>query len=95
MTEGNERFQATEHGTVEDVGWTAAQSMLHAQATGYRAMEDYMLLLYHDRMEHIGESEVHHLLADAIDAHREIIEDLECAREALGDDTTYPTDTTR
>ena len=75
--------QATDFTDVQDVGWTAAQALLQAQSTGYRAMEDYMLLLYHDRIHHLEEIEIKHLLGDAIETHKEIIEDLECARDAL------------
>ncbi|MFW6384656.1 MAG: hypothetical protein ACOCY7_00800 [Halodesulfurarchaeum sp.] len=68
---------------IQTVGWTAAQALLRAQSEGYRAMEDYLLLTYYDRMDQLEEPEIQHVLTDAIDAHREIIEELECALDAL------------
>ena len=82
-TEGNQTSQVTDFDDVKDVGWVVAQSLLRAQSSGYRAMEDYLLLMYHDRMHRLEKPELQTLLGDAIDTHREIIEDLEYAREGL------------
>lgn len=82
-TEGNSPSQVSDFDDAKDVGWIVAQSLLRAQSSGYRAMEDYLLLMYHDRMHRLENPELQTLLDDAIATHEEIIEDLECAQEGL------------
>lgn len=82
-SEGNRPCQDAELDDLEQVGWTAARAMLNAQQTGNRALEDYLLLMSLDGDGSLDSAEVDAILADAIAAHREILEDLECAREAI------------
>lgn len=90
--EGERPCAKTEYEDVQTVGWTAAQALLRAQSQGYRAMEDYLLLAYNDRMHQLEEPEIQHVLSDAIETHREIIEELECARDALDNLQEKPVD---
>lgn len=81
--EGSRPCQADELEDPEQFGWTAARALLNAQVTGNRALEDYLLMMSLDRNGSIDRHDVDAILADAIAAHNEIIEDLECARDAL------------
>ena len=83
MTEEGRRPCQGRKADVEHVGWTAAEALLQAQTTGYRAMEDYLLMMHYHDTESLEAREVDVLIDDAIEAHTEIIEDLECARDAL------------
>lgn len=82
-SEGSRPCKDAELDDIEQVGWTAARAMLNAQQTENRALEDYLLLLSLDGDGSLDPAEVDAILADAIAAHREILEDLECAREAV------------
>lgn len=81
--EGSRPFQATELEDVEQLGWTAASALLNAQETGNRALENFLLLMNVRRSGILDAGDVEVLLEDAIQAHAEIIEDLELAREAI------------
>lgn len=92
--EGSRPFQATELEDVEQVGWTAASALLNAQETGNRALENFLLLMNFRRSGILDAADVEILLEDAIQAHAQIIEDLELARDALDeleDGTADPT----
>ncbi|MFB6266310.1 MAG: hypothetical protein ABEI31_01520 [Halodesulfurarchaeum sp.] len=80
--EGNRPCQTDEFDDPAEVGWTAAESLLQAQAKGNRAMEEY-LLLTHYQQRNIDPRSLQVLLDDVITTHEEILEDLECAREAV------------
>jgi hypothetical protein len=81
--DGNRPCTADELDDPEQVAWTAARALLNAQETGNRALEDYLLMLSLDRNGTLGPRDLDSLLGDAIAAHTEIVEDLECARELL------------
>ncbi len=90
--EGSRPCQADELADPEQLGWTAARALLHAQVTGNRALEDYLLMMSLDRKGSIDRRDLDAILGDAIAAHNEIIEDLECARDAL-DELSHVVDT--
>jgi hypothetical protein len=80
---GSRPCQADEFDDVEHVGWTAANALLNAQQTGTRALEDYLLMMNYHRTDALETADLDALIADAIEAHYQIIEDLECARDAV------------
>lgn len=81
--EGSVPGQGRSVDNVEHLAWTAATALLQAQETGNRALQDYLLLLHYNRSESLETRDVDTLIDEAIVAHQEIIEDLECAREAI------------
>lgn len=81
--EGRRPFRADGDGDVEHLAWTVAEALLQAQTTGYRAMEDYLLMMHYHDSEMLEERDLDVLIEDAIEAHREILEDLETARQSM------------
>lgn len=92
-SDGNRPCEADEFEDVQQVGWTAANALLNAQETGNRALEDYLLMMHYHRVGSLDTGDIDTLLQDAIEAHTEVIEDLECAREALDLLGRQPADT--
>lgn len=81
--EGSRPCQGDGDADIDHLAWTVAESLLQAQTTGYRAMEDYLLMMHYHDSSTLGERDLGMLIDDAIEAHAEIIEDLECARESM------------
>lgn len=92
-TDGNGPTKAADFEDVQHAGWTAANALLNAQETGNRALEDYLLMMNYHRIGSLETEDIETLIADAIDAHAEIIEDLELARDALDTLADAPAET--
>lgn len=92
-SDSNRPFAADEFEDVQQVGWTAANALLNAQETGNRALGDYLLMMHYHRIGSLDTDDIDTLLQDAIEAHTEVIEDLEFARDALDSLAEQPAET--
>ena len=89
----NGSTETTDFEDVQHVGWTAANALLNAQETGNRAFEDYLLMMNYHRVGSLETEDIDTLLEDAIEAHMEIVGDLELARDALDSLAEAPAET--